>query len=81
MKGKSVFSCECAARQRFPSAEQYVLVLLTGHRGPYVCVKSAAADASCLSQQLRESAVRILQTRYKIYLQQTGIVFGQRFFS
>lgn len=29
----------------------------------------------------RESALLILQTRYKIYLQQTGIVFGQRFFS
>lgn len=29
----------------------------------------------------RERAVLILQTRYKIYLQQTGIVFGQRFFS
>lgn len=40
MKERKVFMWMCRCRQRFPSAEQYVLVLLTGHRGPYVCVKS-----------------------------------------
>lgn len=38
MKMRRVFMWMC--RALFPSAEQYVLVLLAGHRGPCVCVKS-----------------------------------------